>query len=137
MSKPEWLYTKFKNDEVETLKVILNSCQELECIRVMCGDGYLNECELLEVVTKYSPKNFYELKIRQSGFSQLVSFTEELESFFISWSKRIPQKSLSLIIIDYQNYRSGLEVKKESMEAIEKFQKLDVIKKFEIVKYDS
>jgi len=101
------------------------------------GDDYLNESELSEVVTKYSPKNFYELKIRQSGFSQLVSFTEELESFFISWSKRIPQKSLSLIIIDYQNYRSGLEVKKESMEAIEKFQKLDVIKKFEIVKYDS
>jgi len=123
------LYTIFKKDEVETLKVILNSCQELECIRVMCGDGYLNECELLEVVTKYSPKKFHELKIFWSFFSRSVSFTKELEPIFITWSNCIPQKPLSLIIVDYQ---IGLKVKKESMEVIEKFKKLDIIRKFEI-----
>ena len=44
--------TVFQHNEVETLKVILNSCQQLESIRVLCGDDYLMRV-----------KNFYELKI--------------------------------------------------------------------------
>ena len=54
------LYTIFKNDELETLKVIFNGCQQLESIKMLCGESYLNESELLEVV-KYSSKNFYDI----------------------------------------------------------------------------
>ena len=50
------LRTKFKWNEIETLKVILNGCIQLETINVSCGKDYLNEDELLEVVTRYSPK---------------------------------------------------------------------------------
>ncbi len=69
-------------DEIETLKVILNSCQELESVEVWCGNGYLNETELLEVVAKHSPKKFYELKIFNPHDFQSVLFseTEKLES---------------------------------------------------------
>ncbi len=96
----KFLYTKYKNDEVETLKLILNGCQQLESIGVWCDNYYqLNECELLVVVTKYSPKMFHELKIFWSFFSRSASFTKELEPIFIIWSNHIPQKSLSLIIM--------------------------------------
>jgi len=50
----------FKYDELETLKIIFNSCQYLETIKIDCGGTYLKEKEMLEVVSKYSPKNFYE-----------------------------------------------------------------------------
>ncbi len=44
------LYTIFNYDEVETLKSILNKCQQLESIDILCGgDFYLDETESLEV----------------------------------------------------------------------------------------
>ncbi len=132
----KFLYTKYKNDEVETLKLILNGCQQLESIGVWCDNYYqLNECELLEVVTKYSPKKFHELKIFFPNHLESEIFPKELEPVFINWSNRIPQKSLSLIVIYCRII--GLKIKKESMEVIEKFQKLGVIKKFEIVRCTS
>ena len=95
------LYTRFVADKVETLKLILNSCQQLESIKVSCDYGYLNESELLKVITKYSPKKFQELKIYwpvDSFYLQTEIFLEELEPIFINWANRVPQKSLSLII---------------------------------------
>jgi len=62
----------FKYDELETLKIIFNSCQYLETIKIDCGGTYLKEKEMLEVVSKYSPKNFYELKI--DGYAQSELF---------------------------------------------------------------
>ncbi len=47
-------------DEIETLKLILNSCQQLKSIGVRNANYYLNGCELLDAVTEYSPKKFYE-----------------------------------------------------------------------------
>ncbi len=128
-SKLNSLYTIFYDNEMETLKLILNGCQELESIEVWGGGYYLNEVKLLEVVAKYSPKKFYELKIHFRWRFESEFFSEELEPAFISWANRIPQKSLVIII-------EGIiasEVKKESMETIEKFKKLGVIKKFEII----
>ncbi len=59
-------------------------------------------------------------------------FPEELEPVFMSWKNRIPQRSLSLII--FRGFsKVGLKVKKESMKVIEKFKKLGVIKKFEMI----
>ncbi len=125
------LYMVFKDDEIDTLKIILNGCQQLESIKVWCGDFYLNETELLEVVAKCSSKKFYELKIyficRVYG-PELEFFSEELEPVFVSWADRIPQEPLSLIIVDCPTY---IRVKKESIMVIEKFKKLGVIKKFE------
>ena len=78
-----------------------------------------------------------------SRLFQIVLFPEELVlgSGFINWANRIPQKSLSLIIIARTRIVYEVDdkvVKKESMEVIEKFKKLGVIKKFEIVTfYDS
>ena len=78
----------------------------------------------MEVVAKYSPKNFYELKIYNDSHSELVP--EDLESFFISWKNRLPKKLLSLIIIvDYYN---SLELNEENMEIIETYQNLGIIK---------
>ncbi|CAI2171094.1 11370_t:CDS:1 [Funneliformis geosporum] len=57
------LFTIFLKDEIETLKIIFNNCQQLECIRVWCGGKYLPEDVLLKVVTSHSPKYFYELKM--------------------------------------------------------------------------
>jgi len=123
------LYTTFSNDEVETLKVILNNCQRLESIKVLYDDDSLNEGELLKVVAKFSSKSFYELKIYYGYKAYSKVSWEELESFFISWTNRIPQRSISFIIIN--GYKSnGLVVKEENMQVIEQYIKLGVIKKF-------
>jgi len=122
------LHTEFEDDEMETLKMIFNNCQQLESIRIAC-DNYLNESNLLEIVAKCSPREFHELKIDYGGY-QVELFSIELESIFTSWANRTPQKSLSLIIIDDSNRLNKSNIKKES---IENFQKLGIIKRFEIV----
>jgi len=91
------LCNRLKYNEIEALKVIFNSCQQLETIGVWCGEHYLNEVELLEVVVKYSPKNFYELKINYIGHTELSP--DELEPIFTGWANCRPQKSLSEEII--------------------------------------
>src|SRR6266542_2553480 len=73
------LYLIFMNNESETLKIVFNSCQYLESIRIFCGGKFLKEKELLKVVSKYSPKNFYELKIDSYTLELLP---EDLESFY-------------------------------------------------------
>src|SRR3989442_671470 len=42
------LFSKFINDELETLKMIFNSCQYLESIKIWCCEYCLNEKEILE-----------------------------------------------------------------------------------------
>ena len=109
-----------------------NIKSKLESIGTWCSNYFLNENESLEIVVKYSPKKFYKLKIYYVD-ERPELFLEELESVFTSWENRIPQKSLSLIIIDEIASRS-LKVKKESMEVIEKFKKFGVIKEFDMWK---
>jgi len=122
-------YTTFYDDEVETLKAILNNCQQLESIETWCGEFHLNEVKLLEILAKYSPKEFYKLRIHFSDteYSRipLEIFPKELEPVFICWANRIPQKPLSLIIVSDPIYIRVNEV-------IEKFKKLGVIGNFEI-----
>ena len=115
------------------VKVILNGCQRLERIAVSCGDGdcYLHEDEVLEIITKDSPKEFHELKLLMDNFSQKEIFSKELEPIFKSWANRQPQKSLSLII--FNPYE--LEVKKRSLDVVERFRDLGVVKRFEIFNY--
>ncbi|RIA78865.1 hypothetical protein C1645_882973 [Glomus cerebriforme] len=81
--------------------MVFNYCKQLESIEIWPNDGILNEKELLNIVAKFSPKNFCKLKY--TATSELLP--EELESFFI----------------------------KEIMKIIEKYIKLGVIEKFEIL----
>ncbi|RIA99341.1 hypothetical protein C1645_811580 [Glomus cerebriforme] len=127
------LFTIFLDDELETLKMILNNCQYLESIKVWCGDYYLNEKDLLNIIANYSPKTFYELKIVFDGEeSKLVS--NDLESFFISWKNRLSQLPLSLIIIkDHESI--SLEVNEDNMKVIKKYMKMGFLKKFRTKQY--
>ena len=115
--------------------MILNSCQYLESIQVRCcGYYYLSDKELFEVFVKYSPKNFHKLKLRYNSHSKLLP--EELESFFIGWTTRMPQKSLSLTIIYNDSYRvtlRGLDKINGNKEIIEKYIRLGIVKKFSII----
>ena len=111
--------------------MIFNSCQYLESIKIWCDDKFFSEKEALEAFVKYSHKNVSEL-ILYHIFDTLVELLpEELESFFISWTNRIPQKPLSLIIYDWDTDYS-LDTNEENMEIIKKYTKLGVIKKFKV-----
>ncbi|GBC00960.1 hypothetical protein RclHR1_04010007 [Rhizophagus clarus] len=125
------LFTLFLDNEIETLKTIFNNCQQLESIKVWCGNGYLNESEFFEVLAYYSPKNFYELEIY---FIEREILSKDLEKFFNNWKNRIPQKSLSFIILIEDNDTINI-VNNENMKIIEKYKTLGIIKKFEIREY--
>ncbi len=57
---------------------------------------------------------------------------EDLESFFISWGNRIPQKPLTLITIrDFCGY--GLDANEGNVTMIEKYKKLGNVKEFKVV----
>jgi hypothetical protein len=49
----------------------------------------------LKLVVKHSPEHFYELKLFEVGNSELYS--DELESFFIGWKDRVPQRLFSFV----------------------------------------
>jgi hypothetical protein len=112
------LYTRFIKSEIRTLKIIFINCQQLESIKIRCGKIYLKGNEVLETITKYSPKNFHELRLH--NYVKLES--KDLESFFISWKNR---RSLSFII------HNNNEENNENIKIIEKYKKLGIIKKFE------
>ncbi|GBC21423.2 hypothetical protein GLOIN_2v1784405 [Rhizophagus irregularis DAOM 181602=DAOM 197198] len=124
------LYTLFKFDKIETLKIILNDCQQLESIETQYIYDFLSEKELLETLAKYSPKNFYRLKLINYSDSKLVP--KDLEEFFSNWKNRVPLKSFSFII---RRWNNSLESKEGNMKVIEKYKKLGIIKKFETILY--
>ncbi|PKY18218.1 hypothetical protein RhiirB3_430995 [Rhizophagus irregularis] len=122
------IFTIFKNNELGSLKNIFINCKYLESIKIWCGDRYLNDKKVLDIVLNHSPRDFYELKLYYVINAQSEITPEELEDFFINWNNRIPQKSLSFIITKGSRAKS-LEVRKENMEIIEKYRMLGIIKK--------
>ncbi|RIA86510.1 hypothetical protein C1645_829159 [Glomus cerebriforme] len=92
------LFNGLTNNELELLKLFLEDFQYLESIKICCK-GYFSEKDLFDIIIKYSPKTFYELKLNYSYNTSSILQPEELESFLISWKNRIPQKSLSLIFL--------------------------------------
>ncbi|PKB99056.1 hypothetical protein RhiirA5_430349 [Rhizophagus irregularis] len=127
------LSTRIKNNELETLKIIFNSCKYLESIKIWCGGEFLSEKQALETVLKYS-QNINELILYYLFTVQFNLLPEELESFFVNWTNRVPQKSLSLIIIyDEEN---SLDKNDENIEIINKYIKLGVIRKFKVTGFD-
>ncbi|RIA89151.1 hypothetical protein C1645_876899 [Glomus cerebriforme] len=118
----------FKKDGLETLIIVLKNFQYLEYFTIWCGKEFLSEKEALEAVVKYSNKNFYEL-ILDLNFIGANLLPEDLESFFNSWKNRIPQKSLSFVITNYD--KSSVEYD-HNMKIVEKYSELGVIK-FKII----
>ena len=90
------------------------------------GEQFLSEKEALEVFVKYSPKNVRELKLCFHYNIKSKLLPEELESFLIIWSNRIPQRSLSLKFITCYAYGSLDD--EQNKKIIEKYIKLGVIK---------
>ncbi|GES82597.1 hypothetical protein GLOIN_2v1876960 [Rhizophagus clarus] len=132
----ETLFTKFIDKEPETLKTILTNCQNLEKINFWCGYRYLNEKEFLEILTEYSPKNFYKLEMYYVFNAQSKLFSKELENFFIDWNDRTSKKLLSLVIIkDHESL--SLEENDKNMKIIQSYMKLGFIKNFRIRKYEN
>jgi len=81
---------------------------------------------------KYSHENISELILYHLYNLQYELYSKELESFFISWTNRVPQKSFSLVIINYNNSTNSLEMNDENMKIINKYTELGVVKKFEV-----
>ncbi|CAB4387273.1 unnamed protein product [Rhizophagus irregularis] len=125
----------FKNNKLETLKMISDNCQYLESIKILCGGYYSSEKEALKAVAKYS-QNITELILYHLFSKQLRSFPEELESFFKSWTSHVPLKSISLVVVTNYICESSLDKYDENMEVIKKYIKLGVIKKFKVTDFD-
>ena len=123
----------FKGNELETLKMVFNSCQNLESIKIWCGGNFLSENEALEIFVKYSPKNIHELILYHMYYVQQseLLLPEELESFFVSWTNHIP---LSLVIV--KDNSDILSTNDKYMIVIEKYIELGIIKKFKVTDYD-
>ncbi|PKY59606.1 hypothetical protein RhiirA4_482480 [Rhizophagus irregularis] len=128
------LSTGIKNNELETLKIIFNSCKYLESIKIWCGGKFLSEKQALEMTVKYS-QNINELILYHKFTIQFNLLPEELESFFVNWTNRVPQKSLSLVIITYDE-KDSLVKNDENIEIINKYIKLGVIKKFKVTDFE-
>ncbi|CAB4385699.1 unnamed protein product [Rhizophagus irregularis] len=107
---------------LETLKEILNNCKQLEKLKVKLYTR-TKVSDALEIISKFSPKNSHELHIEDVKMFK----SKELESFFIIWKGRVPFRSITFTI-------GGIMVKNEIMEVIEKYKKLGIIKKFELIK---
>ncbi|RIA81352.1 hypothetical protein C1645_790608 [Glomus cerebriforme] len=122
------LFSIFRKDELETLKLLFNNCQYLESIEVWCGNEYLSEKKLFEYVAKYAPKNFIELKIYYVIYTQPEILPEELEGFFINWANRTPQIPLSLVVFFHDANAFGGNLK-----IIDKYKSLGVVKKIRII----
>src|SRR5581483_10469277 len=84
-----------------------------------------NEKNLLDIVAKYSPINFHELRWFYCDKVQSKLLPEELESFFITWMNRIPQIPLTFITV---NCKQSLINNDENMKIIEKYIRLGIIK---------
>ena len=101
----------------KTLKEIFDSCQQLESFRAFYLQGGK---KLLEFIAKYSPKNFHELTLVDN---HVKLSSNDLESFFINWQTREPQKSLSFIVNSFVDNNKTKEI-------IRKYKNMGVIKKF-------
>ncbi|RIA87411.1 hypothetical protein C1645_827833 [Glomus cerebriforme] len=120
--------------DYESLKGIFNRCKHLESIKIC--DKYLILKELFNVVIKYSPKKFFQLKIYYDSQIELQLLPELLESFYDGWKNRtVSQNPFSLIIIDYYE-KNNLMKNDENLKIIEKYIELGVIKNFKIIYYD-
>jgi hypothetical protein len=116
------LYTQLISDEIESLVDIFSSCQQLESYKTLFGS--FEGKKLLEIIAKYSPKNFHELSL----YNYINININDLESFFTDWKQRFPLKSLTFIVSD-----SKFMNKRKNRRIFSKYKTLGVIKN---IKYE-
>ncbi|GBC08759.1 hypothetical protein RclHR1_08360005 [Rhizophagus clarus] len=116
------LHTLFPKNEIEVLKIIFESCQQLESFLGICGNAFLGGKKLFEAVVKYSPESFRELKLH----SHIKLGSKDLQSFFTGWKRRIPRNPVSLIISE-----DSFKIDIKTGEMIANYRNLGIIKKFE------
>jgi hypothetical protein len=122
----------FKNNELETLKIVLHNCQYLESIKVWCGGEYLSEKEALEMIAKYSHNHICEIILHHLFEIRLELLPEDLEKFLLSWVNR---KSLSWVVVN-RNDANNLTLHSKKMKFLEKYIKSGVIRKFKITNFN-
>ncbi|GBB91479.1 hypothetical protein RclHR1_01880010 [Rhizophagus clarus] len=126
------LCTGFKNNELETLKIVLTSCKLLETIKIWLGDvDLLSEKVALEMIGNYSPKNLnrIELLYYHQSYDTKKLLPEELDLFFINWSKRTSYLPITIFIKRF-DLTESLDTDNENLNIIGKYMKLNVIEKF-------
>ncbi|GET00381.1 hypothetical protein GLOIN_2v1876960 [Rhizophagus clarus] len=121
------LSTGIKINELETLKIIFNSCQNLESINIWCGGEFLREKDALDTVVKYSQNVRKLILYNQSDLQFKLLSKQQLETFFINWANHKPQKSLSLMVVNYDT--SNLDTN----DMINNYSELGVIKEFHAI----
>ncbi|PKY50453.1 hypothetical protein RhiirA4_466955 [Rhizophagus irregularis] len=70
-----------------------------------------------------------------SDFFDFDQWSEKIRVLFINWTNRVPQKSLSLVIVIYDEENS-LDKNDENIKIINKYTKLGIIKKFKVTDFD-
>ncbi|GBB90993.1 hypothetical protein RclHR1_18080003 [Rhizophagus clarus] len=126
------LCTGFRNDELEIMKIVLCSCKYLETIKIWLGDvDLLNEKVALEMIANYSPKNLNKIELLycHQSYDMKRLLPVELDSFFISWAKRVTYLPIT-IFIKRLHITKSLDTYDENLNIIEKYIRLKVIKKF-------
>jgi hypothetical protein len=77
--------TGFKNDELETSKLVFKSCKNMRSIEIYCGGKSLRKKEALKLVVKHSHENISEVILRHYYCTQSEkSLPKELESYIVS-----------------------------------------------------
>jgi hypothetical protein len=117
-------FNDYKEDELESLKIVLTSCQYLESISIQFNYKFITSKNLFDVLIKYSPKTFHKLSLCLfSSYKKL----EGLEELFINRKNNISQKPLSLTILEELH---GVTFDSNLIKLIEKYMKMGVIKEF-------
>ncbi|UZO00764.1 uncharacterized protein OCT59_011883 [Rhizophagus irregularis] len=114
----------FNNNELHALIMMLNRCNDLENIEIWCGKRFLNEKDVLDVIIKYSQKNFYKLKINNDSPSELSP--NDLETFFIEWKNKKP--NIIFTLITNKNNYNGLDLDENNIRIIKKYEDLGIVR---------
>jgi hypothetical protein len=116
-------FNDYKEDELESLKIVLTNCQYLESISIQFNYKFITSKNLFDVLVKYSPNNFHKLTLYLfSSYKKLKG----LEEFLINRKNNISHKPLLTILAVFQGEIFDLNLTK----LIEKYIKMGVIKEF-------
>ncbi|RHZ45415.1 hypothetical protein Glove_680g44 [Diversispora epigaea] len=94
-------------DDYEELEVLLNICQELECIYLRCANMYTDEPELFNILRRVEMPNLSKLKLEDCW---LVDQAYAFEEFLRFRKNREDVKPISLEVVGYINSEMYLDI---------------------------